>query len=583
MKTSLRRIPPLRLVALCAFALTTTACSGESADDGGGATGGGLARDANPDDPPSLEFDVGFGGQPGNGGTASGGGAGGGAGGAAAGGMASGGGATPADAGPTADAAPLPPTTQCNNGEDDDGDGAFDLYDGDCSGEADPTEQGARPPTACGNAVDDDADGAVDFPEDPGCLAAGDGDEEDPAETPQCNDGMDNDGDGHTDFPEDSGCAGRGTIFEGEPRTPTACADGMDNDEDGATDYPEDVDCVAAASRTEAAPGGCGGAHHVLDLNRALAGAEYVDGDTSMGAEGFVGTCGGNAGPEIIYSFRVSEVVGAIEFTTEFPETRVPTVLYVRTACDDPRDVGCNRGSAEVPGTHVRLERPEVGIYYVVVDTSMADQSGAFRLGALTVEAPRCSDARDNDLDGRVDLADPGCVAPEDEDEADPPTPPECADGVDNDADGQTDYPADPTCTAAGITQETEASCALAQNLIMMDAAGGMVHVSTGVLGNSYTSTCGGSATGPEQVIAVVLDRAASVTAETINNSFDTVLHARSVCDDPITQYGCDDDGGGIGAASRLTFAVAGPGVAYIFVDGYSGASGDTDVVVTVQ
>jgi hypothetical protein len=459
MMTLQPRSRSFRLLAACTLALA--ACSGGASGGDETSAGGAQARDADPNGPPSLDLDLGLGGQGGTGGVPTGGASGGAGGGGGAGGA--GGAAAVADAGPVADAAPLPPATQCNNGEDDDADGLFDLYDTDCSGEADPTEQGDRPPTACGNVLDDDADGRADFPEDPGCVAAGDGDEADPAETPQCADGLDNDADGHTDFPEDSGCAGRGTTFEGEPRTPTACADGLDNDADGATDYPEDVDCVAAAARSEEAPGGCGGTHHVLDLNRALAGAEYVEGDTSQGAEGFVGTCGGNAGPEIVYSFRVAEVVGAIEFTTEFPETVVPTVLYVRSVCDDPRDVGCNRGSAEVPGTHVRLERPEVGVYYVVVDTSMADQSGVFRLGALTVEAPRCSDARDNDLDGRVDLADPGCVTPEDEDEADPPMPPECADGLDNDADGQTDYPADPTCTAAGGAQETEATCALAE------------------------------------------------------------------------------------------------------------------------
>ncbi len=418
-------------------------------------------------------------------------------------------------------------------------------------------------PTACGNVLDDDADGRADFPEDPGCVAAGDGDEADPAETPQCADGLDNDADGHTDFPEDSGCAGRGTTFEGEPRTPTACADGLDNDADGATDYPEDVDCVAAAARSEEAPGGCGGTHHVLDLNRALAGAEYVEGDTSQGAEGFVGTCGGNAGPEIVYSFRVAEVVGAIEFTTEFPETVVPTVLYVRSVCDDPRDVGCNRGSAEVPGTHVRLERPEVGVYYVVVDTSMADQSGVFRLGALTVEAPRCSDARDNDLDGRP-IARPGLRQRSRRGRGGSGDPPRVRRRPRQRRRRPDRLPRRSHLPRGRRSPGDRGHLrAEAPNLILMDATGGMIHVSTDTLANDYTSTCGGNATGPEQVIAVVVDRAAfDHGASTINNGFDTVLHARSVCDDAaITQYACDDDGGAIGVSSRLiSFAVTRPG-----------------------
>jgi hypothetical protein len=386
----------------------------------------GVSRDANTN-PPMLELDLdaqtfaGAGGGP-VGGSGSGTGGGGGAGGTSSGGDAGPDGAVPV--GGRLDASPPPPVaTQCSNGQDDDGDGLVDAYDGDCSSAADPTEQGDRPPTGCGNGLDDDGDGAVDFPDDPGCLAVGDGDEADPEQTAECADGVDNDGNGRTDYPEDPGCPGRGTALEAPLPVPPACTNGVDDDEDGATDYPDDPDCAAAAAPTEGIAGECGDTHRVVDLNRALGDADFVDGDTSMGAVGFVGTCGGNAGPEIVFRYRVSGVVGALEFTTEYPETTAPTVVYVRPVCTDPRDVGCNRGSADAPGTHVRLDRPAEGTYYVVVDTSQADRSGAFRLGVLTVEAPRCSDTRDNDQDGRVDLLDPGCVDPTDEDEADPPCP----------------------------------------------------------------------------------------------------------------------------------------------------------------
>ncbi len=39
---------------------------------------------------------------------------------------------------------------------------------------------------------------------------------------------------------------------------------------------------------------------------------------------------------------------------------------------------------------------------------------------------------------------------------AGPPPPPACSDGIDNDADGSTDYPADPGCTSATDTDETD-------------------------------------------------------------------------------------------------------------------------------
>jgi large repetitive protein len=55
----------------------------------------------------------------------------------------------------------------------------------------------------------------------------------------------------------------------------------------------------------------------------------------------------------------------------------------------------------------------------------------------------RCNDGLDNDLDGLVDYADPGCVF-HGTDES--PDPVQCNDGIDNDGDGLIDYPEDPGC-----------------------------------------------------------------------------------------------------------------------------------------
>ena len=59
---------------------------------------------------------------------------------------------------------------------------------------------------------------------------------------------------------------------------------------------------------------------------------------------------------------------------------------------------------------------------------------------------PACGDTRDNDGDGLVDDADPGCDDPSDRDEADPPALPACANQNDDDQDGYTDFPGDPGC-----------------------------------------------------------------------------------------------------------------------------------------
>ena len=57
-----------------------------------------------------------------------------------------------------------------------------------------------------------------------------------------------------------------------------------------------------------------------------------------------------------------------------------------------------------------------------------------------------CSDGKDNDGDGKTDYpADPGCTSAADTDETDVP---QCSDGKDNDGDGLLDYPNDPGCAS---------------------------------------------------------------------------------------------------------------------------------------
>ena len=73
---------------------------------------------------------------------------------------------------------------------------------------------------------------------------------------------------------------------------------------------------------------------------------------------------------------------------------------------------------------------------------------------AVVPVANICSDALDNDGDGKIDFpADAGCTSAEDNDETDPPA---CSDGKDNDGDGAIDFPSDKGCTAADDTDETD-------------------------------------------------------------------------------------------------------------------------------
>jgi hypothetical protein len=90
----------------------------------------------------------------------------------------------------------------------------------------------------------------------------------------------------------------------------------------------------------------------------------------------------------------------------------------------------------------------------VVIGEAVAGVRGNPCAAAATppTTPPQCSDARDNDGDGKIDAQDPGCLSgpggafnPNDDDETDPSPNPQCSDGRDNDGDGRIDAQ-DPGC-----------------------------------------------------------------------------------------------------------------------------------------
>ncbi len=85
-----------------------------------------------------------------------------------------------------------------------------------------------------------------------------------------------------------------------------------------------------------------------------------------------------------------------------------------------------------------------------------------------------CGDGVDNDGDGLVDMADPGCESTSDDDEYNEVTPSPataCSDGVDNDGDGLTDL-ADPGCSDASDDDEYNAPLAQCNDGIDNDGDG---------------------------------------------------------------------------------------------------------------
>jgi hypothetical protein len=286
----------------------------------------------------------------------------------------------------------------------------------------------------------------------------------------------------------------------------------------------------------------CAG-HPIIDLNDWLAANEAYDGTTEGAAAGLAASCGGAAGGEVVFQYRVLEPLDRLVIRTDFPETVAPTVLYVREACEVPDDLACNRGSPAQPGTRVTLEAPTPGLYYIVVDQGARDTPGAFRLAVEANAAAACRDTDDNDGDGLVDLADPGCVEAADESEVDPDEVPECADGIDNDGNELIDYPADPQCAAAGVAREGPL-CALDLPVVEVGLGGGVFPTDFATAGVDLAQgRCNFEAV-PEVLFAVSLDREANV--QVINRSLQAgrvfvTLFARRACDDANSEIGCSD------------------------------------------
>jgi hypothetical protein len=275
----------------------------------------------------------------------------------------------------------------------------------------------------------------------------------------QCLNRIDDDADGRVDYPMDPGCENLNDRDEIDPITPPVCSNDEDDDADGFVDFPLDIGCVSAAGNAEEDRCGAGVRFREFFFDQAS-----IVADTRVergGTNDLQGSCGGGNAPEVIYYFD-NPYNARIEFSTNHPETEIPTSVYLRRECGDRlSEFACDDGSDEDANQHgtVVIEDAAVGTYWIVVDTRFG-QGGQFKL-SLNYERldPGCIDGRDNDGDGQIDGEDPGCEGPEDEDERDPaPGEPlaACNNLEDDDADGVIDFPFDPGCIAKGDDDETD-------------------------------------------------------------------------------------------------------------------------------
>ena len=81
--------------------------------------------------------------------------------------------------------------------------------------------------------------------------------------------------------------------------------------------------------------------------------------------------------------------------------------------------------------------------------------SGPLQVRVAGTPPGACADGIDNDGDGLVDLADPGCANAADTSERNPAVA--CDNGLDDDGDGLADFPLDPGCKDPSWTVEDPA------------------------------------------------------------------------------------------------------------------------------
>ncbi|HEV8324018.1 MAG TPA: hypothetical protein VG389_20545, partial [Myxococcota bacterium] len=492
-----------------------------------------------------------------------------------------------------------------------------------------PTDSGGL--AACADGLDNDGDALIDFPADPGCVDGADGDETEP---PQCSDGRDNDADGAVDL-DDLGCTDPDDTSELNPE----CSDGIDNDGDGAVDYPQDVDCVSPVDEREAmdaacqdmrdndddmlfdfpADPGCDSATDVSesDVPDCLGSVPVTDVSRSGTMSGmtatadgsdFMGSCGG-AGPEAVGFIDVPVPLTLLSVNTF--GTTFDTAIYIETDCGNAAsEVDCSTG----PNPHVlELTGVAPGGYYLFADGTTASDAGNWFLHVFGIIAPgqactpgdavlrcdstsgqicsepivgmgnvcnagQCSDGFDNDGDAITDYPlDPGCIAPDDNTETDPPIVPQCYNGMDDDGDGFTDYPADPGCTATGDDLEID-DCIMGVPLMTLAPDGSAMGTTAGVSNFEGTCTASFTASGPEDVYVFTLGYTADVTVTTNlpGTTMDTGIYVRSVCDDTTTELACNDNDPTVPftTASRIDLPGLGAGDYFVFVDGIGGVSG---------
>ncbi len=338
---------------------------------------------------------------------------------------------------------------------------------------------------SCDNGVDEDADGATDC-EDEDCAA------EQVCSRENCVNGTDDDLDGATDC-EDEDCT-----LDPACLPPEDCTNGVDDDLDGATDC-GDLDCVGTQA--------CQGGQCILNASfgRLSRGASVVwDFDTSVAPDLGDTTCGN--GPEVVAGF---ELLGRALVVLDATQTGQHGLALETEAgpghwCDEA-ELACMASTGAGEPLHLAALLPPAR-YFLTVEAVSADASGTGRIRLHVLDASRevCREGLDEDGDGLTDCQDPDCAS-------DPACLPEgsCHDGLDEDGDGLTDC-ADLDCL--GDLACTGSACVPDRDLGLLHRRDTSYVLGDTTDASDQVALACGPGPGPDRVYVVHLTEAARLT-----------------------------------------------------------------------
>ncbi len=349
------------------------------------------------------------------------------------------------------------------------------------------------------------------------------------------------------------------------------CGNGQDDDLDGLADC-ADSECAGTTT--------CAGECVDADLGTTM-GRSLATGTTVGRVDNHTPSCNsGNRAEDVTYTWTAPRD-GTYVVSTD--GSSFDTVLYVEQGdCTSLQSVACDDDGGESTQSLVRLDLQNGEQVLITVD-GFSTSSGDYVLNITPAEEGDCADGADDDYDGVTDCDDPDCEfgCPEvrctdgadqdgdgaiDCDDSDCDTAPactpeaDCGDGLDDDSDGATDCD-DPACTTV---VDGNLGAAIGPRVVRGSTRGA---------GNDNATACGASRS-EERTYTWRAPRKGLYAFATDNSAFDTVLSIEESTCTTAVELECDDDDGA-GNRSRIERMLNANDSLVLNIEGYATAGGD--------